>query len=183
VKDVEELADHLREETDDHNKAIEENLFEAAADPTERWVTPKPQDPVPHFNFAPLENARDRLAKSAHAYQAALDAAGPGAAALSPESRRQLDQVMLKAERALTGHGLPRRPWYVHQIYAPGFYTGYGVKTLPGVREAIEQRGWQEADQQVTVTAKAIETFAGEVDKATAILRSAAAQPAPRAAG
>jgi N-acetylated-alpha-linked acidic dipeptidase len=178
VKDVADLADHLREETDERNKAIEDKLFEAAADPQETWVTPRPKDPVPHFNFAPLENARDRLEKSAKAYQAALEKAGPGADALSPEARRQLDTVLLKAERALTGGGLPRRPWYVHQIYAPGFYTGYGVKTLPGVREAIEERKWSEVDEQVTATAKAIDAFAGGVDQATAILKAAPPHPA-----
>jgi N-acetylated-alpha-linked acidic dipeptidase len=174
VKEVEELADKLREETADHNRAIEENLFDAAADPTETWVTPKPRDPVPHLNFAPLENARDRLDKSARAYQAALDKAGAGAPALAPDARRRLDQLLLHSERALTGPGLPRRPWYVHQIYAPGFYTGYGVKTLPGVREAIEERKWRECEDQVAATAKALEAFAGEVDRATAILDGAA---------
>ena len=60
----------------------------------------------------------------------------------------------MKTERALTRkEGLPRRPWYRHQIYAPGFYTGYGVKTLPGVREALEQRQWKEAEEQVGVVA------------------------------
>jgi len=174
VKEVEELADKMREETEDHNRAIDDHLFEAAADPTETWVTPRRLDPVPHLNFAPLENARDRLAKSAHAYQAALDRAGPGAGGLGPEARRGLDLVLLRAERALTGPGLPRRPWYVHQIYAPGFYTGYGVKTLPGVREAIEERKWRELDDQVAATAKAIAAFAAEVDKATAMLDGAA---------
>jgi len=174
VKEVEELADKMREETEDHNRAVDDKLFEAAADPTETWVTPRRLDPVPHLNFAPLENARDRLAKSAHAYQAALDRAGPGAAGLGLEARRGLDLALLQAEHALTGPGLPRRPWYVHQIYAPGFYTGYGVKTLPGVREAIEERKWRELDEQVAATAKAIEAFAAEVDRATALLAGAA---------
>jgi N-acetylated-alpha-linked acidic dipeptidase len=170
VKEIGDLADHLREETADQNKAIEDKLFERASDPTETWITPRPKDEVPHFNFAPLENARDRLEASAHAFQAALDKAGPGADALSGETRRQLDQVMLRSERALMSDGLPRRPWYAHQIYAPGFYTGYGVKTLPGVREAIEQRNWKEVDDQVAVTARTLESFAAEVDKATALL-------------
>jgi N-acetylated-alpha-linked acidic dipeptidase len=178
VKQLAELADHLREETADRNRAIEEKLYEATADPTETWITPKPRDPVPHLNFAPLENARDRLDKSAHAYEAAIERAGPGAERLSPESRGRLDQILLKAERALAGPGLPRRPWFVHQIYAPGFYTGYDVKTLPGVREAIEQRSWNEADEQVAATAKVLDAFAAEVDKATALLATAAAGPA-----
>jgi N-acetylated-alpha-linked acidic dipeptidase len=73
----------------------------------------------------------------------------------------------MNVERALTRpEGLPRRPWYRHLIYAPGFYTGYGVKTLPGVREAIEERNWTEAAEQIEVAAKAIETYAAEIEKA-----------------
>jgi N-acetylated-alpha-linked acidic dipeptidase len=77
----------------------------------------------------------------------------------------------MKSERALTRpEGLPRRAWYVHQIYAPGFYTGYGVKTLPAVREALEQRNWKEATDKIPVVASTIEGFAAEIDKATAVL-------------
>ena len=88
-----------------------------------------------------------------------------------PRRRRGSTQVLMQSERALTrSEGLPRRPWFVHQIYAPGFYTGYGVKTLPAVREAIEQRHWQEAEQQIGLVAGTIEGFAKEIDKATALL-------------
>ena len=67
--------------------------------------------------------------------------------------------------------GLPRRPWFRHQVYAPGFYTGYGVKTLPGVREAVEQHNWREADEQMSVVARAITNAAAEIDRATALLQ------------
>ena len=66
--------------------------------------------------------------------------------------------------------GLPRRPWYRHTIYSPGYYTGYGVKTLPGIREAIEQRNWKEAQEQIEIVAKAISDYTREVDAATKIL-------------
>ncbi|MEJ7701720.1 MAG: transferrin receptor-like dimerization domain-containing protein [Pyrinomonadaceae bacterium] len=66
---------------------------------------------------------------------------------------------------------MPRRDWFKHQIYAPGFYTGYGVKTLPAVREAIEQRDWKEAGEQISIVAKTIENFAAEIDKATLLIR------------
>ena len=66
--------------------------------------------------------------------------------------------------------GLPRREWFKHQVYAPGFYTGYGVKTLPGIREAIEQRDWKEAGEQIVIVAKTIENFAAEIDKATRLV-------------
>jgi N-acetylated-alpha-linked acidic dipeptidase len=77
----------------------------------------------------------------------------------------------MKTERALgTKEGLPGRPWYRHQIYAPGFYTGYGVKTLPTVREAIEERQWKAVDGNIEVLARTIEGTAKEIDRATALL-------------
>ena len=79
--------------------------------------------------------------------------------------------VLLTAERALTrADGLPRRPWFRHQIYAPGFYTGYGVKTLPAVREAIEERDFTEAASQIPKVASAIEAYAAEIEKAASAL-------------
>jgi N-acetylated-alpha-linked acidic dipeptidase len=63
-------------------------------------------------------------------------------------------------QQLLSDNGLPRRPWYRHVIYAPGFYTGYGVKTLPGIREAVEQRNWREAQEQIGIAAKVLEKFA-----------------------
>jgi N-acetylated-alpha-linked acidic dipeptidase len=76
-------------------------------------------------------------------------------------------------ERSLTSpEGLPRRAWYQHLVYAPGFYTGYGVKTLPGIREAIEERNWTEVAQQIELAAKTIERFSSELDRGTALLGS-----------
>ena len=84
----------------------------------------------------------------------------------------ELDQILMKAERALTReHGLPRRPWYRHHIYAPGFYTGYGVKTLPGVREAIELRDWKEAERQITIAAEVLRSYSVEIARAVAVLQ------------
>ena len=78
----------------------------------------------------------------------------------------------MKAEQSLmSSQGLPRRPWFQHQIYAPGFYTGYGVKTLPGIREAIEQRNWKEAGEQINITSKTIENFAAEIDRAANLIK------------
>ena len=77
-------------------------------------------------------------------------------------------RTCIRSERVLTDRkGLPNRPWFEHLIYAPGFYTGYGVKTIPGVREAIEQKRWTEADEQIKRAASALER---EVD----LLRQAA---------
>jgi N-acetylated-alpha-linked acidic dipeptidase len=130
-------------------------------------VAPRRLDPVPYLNFAPLQNAVATLKKSAAAWEKAQGAAS----SLSAEDRKRLDAILMAVERSLTRkEGLPRRPWYTHHIYAPGFYTGYGVKTLPGVREAIEQRQWKEAEEQIGIAARVIETFAKEIDRATAVL-------------
>ena len=169
AREVAKLADDLREETDRTNRLIREGRYEAAADPKEAILAPKPKAPVPHLNFAPLNNAVARLKQSAQDYEPArrgLDLSGKGAA--------EIDVVLFRSERALAGDGLPRRPWFKHLIYAPGFYTGYGVKTLPGIREAIEERKWDEAGAQTDATARAIERYAVEIEKATALLKAAA---------
>jgi len=88
---------------------------------------------------------------------------------LSPERQVALNEILYKAERSLLQEkGLPRRPWYKHQIYAPGFYTGYGVKTLPGVREGIEQRNWPETQAYIDILAKTLENYTAEIRKALA---------------
>ena len=79
--------------------------------------------------------------------------------------------VLVHERAMLSAQGLPRRPWFKHQIYAPGFYTGYGVKTLPAVREAIEQRNWPEAEQQIKLVAETINQIAAAIDRATARLK------------
>jgi len=169
VDEVAKLADDMRQKTEEENHRIEDGTYHAVDDPTETWVVPAAKDPVPYLNFAPLKNAAAALDKSAAAYQKAWTAKG---GALSAEDQKRLDAVLLAAERAFTrSQGLPRRSWYVHQIYAPGFYTGYGVKTLPAVREAIEQRNWKEAEEQILLVAATIEGFAKEVDRATAVLK------------
>jgi N-acetylated-alpha-linked acidic dipeptidase len=82
-----------------------------------------------------------------------------------------LNEILFKVERSLINEkGLPRRSWYKHQIYAPGYYTGYGVKTLPGIREAIEQRNWKEAQENIEIVSKTIETYTQQVQQATSII-------------
>jgi N-acetylated-alpha-linked acidic dipeptidase len=164
AKEVVKLAKDLREETEKRNRLIAEGRFDAAADPQEPFVAPKPRDPVPPIEFAALQKAVERLKQSASGYE---KASGPGGTAA-------LDQVLYGTERALTrDEGLPRRPWYRHFVYAPGFYTGYGVKTLPGVREAIEEHKWDEAAAQIDATAKTIERYAQEIERAAELRKSA----------
>ncbi|HEV8580292.1 MAG TPA: transferrin receptor-like dimerization domain-containing protein [Thermoanaerobaculia bacterium] len=169
--EVMKLADNLRKEAEERNRRLDDKVFTAVDDPTQTWVAPKRLDAVPYLNFAPLQNAVATLKKSSAAYAKAYAAATAGGKMPAPDAQRRLDEILMKSERALTRkEGLPRRSWYVHQIYAPGFYTGYGVKTLPAVREALEQRQWQEATEQIPVVASIIEGFAKEIDRATAVV-------------
>ncbi|HEX5761397.1 MAG TPA: transferrin receptor-like dimerization domain-containing protein [Thermoanaerobaculia bacterium] len=171
VKEVGKLADDLREETAERNRRIENRTFELFDDPTQTWVVPKALPPVPHLNLAPLQNAAAALETAAGRWTKAREAQAASGKPLTPEQRTALDRILMASERALTREkGLPGRPWYRHQVYAPGQYTGYGVKTLPAVREAIELRRWPEAEEQAAVVAKVLEGFAREVDKARAIL-------------
>ncbi|MBA3693577.1 MAG: M28 family peptidase [Acidobacteria bacterium] len=165
VKEITTLADTMREETKQMNQMISDGTLKAAQDPKEIYVMPKPKADVPFLNFAPLQNALAKLQESAKNYQKASKNKPMSA-------QKSLDEILMKTERALANQkGLPRRDWFKHQIYAPGFYTGYGVKTLPAVREAIEQRDWKEAGEQISIVAKTIENFATEIDKATALIR------------
>ena len=171
VEEVEALAETLRKETEEHNRMLDLGAFALVAPPDETRVDPPRKDPVPHLNLAPLRNAVVRLQAAAKGYDRALREAGPSAPV---EARRAAGAILLKTERALTrSEGLPGRAWFKHYVYAPGFYTGYGVKTLPAVREAIEQRKWDRVDAGVAATAGVLEAFAGEVEEASAALTGA----------
>jgi N-acetylated-alpha-linked acidic dipeptidase len=169
ITEIGTQTDTLRTETEEQNRNITDGTLAASYNPTETNVLPKPKPPVPTFDFAPLKNALARVRESARNYAAALSAPGVADYALPPERLQALDALLIGTERAmLRSEGLPRRPWYRHQIYAPGFYTGYGVKTLPGVREAIEQRDWKEANAEITLVADTLTQLAAQIDRATA---------------
>ena len=146
--------------------------FELASDPTRPVGPPASEAEVPYLNFTPLDEAMARMKRSARAYDAALADATSGEAP-SAAQRSQLDTLLQGLEQALTSDdGLPGRPWYRHLIYAPGLYTGYGAKTMPGVREAIEQGHWDETLQYIGITARAIDSYCDRLDAATALLRN-----------
>jgi N-acetylated-alpha-linked acidic dipeptidase len=168
VEEVTTLAERMREDTRRHNQLVTENVFKLAADPAKTYVSPGALAPVPHLNFAPLQNALARLEQSTGVFDMALREHG----ATLPEQRREaLGEILRRLERAMTRtEGVPGRPWFKHYIYAPGYYAGYGVKTLPGVREAIEWRDWESASEQIEVTAAVLETVIAEIGRATAIL-------------
>ncbi|MDO7848842.1 transferrin receptor-like dimerization domain-containing protein [Hymenobacter sp. M29] len=171
--EVKQLAETMRTETDKQAKLLTENRYEAVADPTKTLLPPKAKEAVPYLNFAPLDNALLKLEQSAQAYAQARKANST----LPAGRQKELDQLLYQAEQLLLStEGLPRRPWYRHQIYAPGFYTGYGVKTLPGIREAVEERKWAEADEQIKRTAAAVERFSAQVSRAAAVAAPGPAQ-------
>jgi len=171
LEDLTKLSKNARSENEERNQLIRERAYEIAADPTKTYVPPKPEPPVPFLNFAPLQNAISKLQRSAHEYDRAASSL-PSDAPNASVREAALDQALMHVEQALTlPEGLPRRPWFRHQIYAPGFYTGYGVKTIPGVREAIEEKQWNEANQQIEVVARVIENYAAQVDRAAEIAR------------
>ncbi len=175
VKEVADLADARRKETEEQNLQVEEKLPWAVADPHKPFVAPKTEVAVPHFDFASLQNASDALTAAAGAYGRAYDAAfAPDAPRLSPERLKALNATLAGFERSLTSEaGLPGRPWYRHFIYAPGAYTGYGVKTLPAVREALEQKRWKDVNGAAASTAAVIEKAAEQVRTATKLLSAA----------
>ncbi len=163
VKEVVELADNMRQETKRQNKLISEGKYAAILDPTKRVKPPKIAEEVPYINFAPLQNSLNHLLAEAPATMMVLDKLM--VKKFSIDKTAKLNKLIYQAEQMLTAKGLPRRPWYVHQIYAPGFYTGYGVKTLPGVREALEQRNWQEVAEQINVTASILDNYIAQLSK------------------
>lgn len=147
----------MQDEITERNKEIAEGAFTAASDPKDPSVPPKVEAIPPHINFAPLENAVDVLARSAELYDKASKKFSQASKSLPTETLKGLNAKLIQSERLLTSpDGLPGRPWFKHLIYAPGFYTGYGVKTIPGVRESIEQKRWKEAESETVRVASAL---------------------------
>lgn len=167
---VEKLADDKRVETERHNRMVTSGAFDLAADPRLTYVAPGEEVPVPYLNFAPIQNAVSRLEASASKYDRLLDSA-MGQGGLDGAQLRRLNGILQGMEqRLLRAEGLPRRPWFRHQIYAPGFWTGYGVKTLPGVREGIEERAWDEVRLFVDEVAAAVNRLSDGLDQAAEVL-------------
>jgi len=168
TKDLEKLLTTKQDEIRERNQELEEGVFKATFDPRRPTVAPAKEEVPPHLNFAPMQNAAEALAHSAEHYRKALSGRQeeldqPGVA----EIVRKLNQQLIDSERKLTNvEGLPRRSWYKHLLYAPGVYTGYEVKTVPGVREGIEQKRYAEADQEIVRVAKVLQDEAALVESA-----------------
>jgi N-acetylated-alpha-linked acidic dipeptidase len=144
-------VDQMRETTKIENELVKNKVYVYAADPTDKLKTQEATIEVPHIDFSPLLNALNHFEKAVvHAELAKK----------TTDTKKQTEiniKLYTAEQQLLTDAGLPRRPWYKHSLYAPGFYTGYGVKTVPGVREAIEQKNWTEATEQIGAVAKAID--------------------------
>ncbi|HLY61520.1 MAG TPA: M28 family metallopeptidase [Terriglobia bacterium] len=175
VVELQTLLKDKQEEAREQNREIEEGAFMATSDPKNPVAAPKPEEVPPYLNFAPLENGLDEISRAANHYKKALgrirDEGKPG---LDASSLQAVNEELIRTERALTTpEGLPLRPWYKHEIYAPGYYTGYGVKTIPAVREAIEQKQWKDADRGINVVGKVFQAEARVIESAAADLEKA----------
>jgi len=156
TSELQSLIASLRETTSINNEILKKKYLIIASDTSRPFFPPAAKQEVPFIDFSPLENA-----------VASLDGAADHINELSVKkelTRTQADslnQLLYHAEQELLlEQGLPLRPWYKHVLYAPGYYTGYSVKTLPGIREAIEQRNFQQAEIEIKRSARSIEKLA-----------------------
>jgi N-acetylated-alpha-linked acidic dipeptidase len=175
VKELKTLTQKTRDEIAERNREIEEGLFTATNDPRQPLVAPAVEGIPPYLNFAPLENAVDAVTRSAAEYRKAFEKANAnGGAALTSASLAQVNRLLIESERKLTTpDGLPNRGWFKHQLYAPGFYTGYAAKTMPVVRESVEQKQWKQADNGILVVARVLQDEAELISSAAAKLAAA----------
>ncbi|HSM86640.1 MAG TPA: transferrin receptor-like dimerization domain-containing protein, partial [Candidatus Limnocylindrales bacterium] len=163
--ELKKLLKDRQEEARDRNQNLDEGAFNAASDPRRPRVAPPREEVPPFINFAPLDNAEAALDRGAERYAKAVKALPSGSA--DSARLQSLNRKLIQSERELSSpEGLPRRPWYQNLIYAPGYYTGYGAKTLPGVREAIEEKRYQEAEKEIALVAKALQDYAAAVNAA-----------------
>jgi N-acetylated-alpha-linked acidic dipeptidase len=172
VKELQKLLKSEQDEAKERNLELDEGVFSAVSDPHKPMQPPPRLDAPPAINFAPLENAVEALAGAAHRYDtAAKKFNAPGAMGISDTVIGTLNSRIFQSERLLlSDKGLPGRPWFKHQIYAPGAYTGYAVKTIPAVREALEQRHWAQAEEAAKAVGEILNNEAVLVDQLAAEL-------------
>ncbi|WP_318308520.1 transferrin receptor-like dimerization domain-containing protein [Flagellimonas crocea] len=164
--EVMKTLEDMRAEVEKHNKLVASDAYQLTMDPKKPVAPAKMKEEVPYLDFSPIQNVVAELEKSIETFSKA------DVLALSSAKKAQLNEKLMGLEQVLLqDKGLPRRDWFKHQIYAPGFYTGYGVKTLPGVREAIEQKEWKEAQEQIGVLATTLKAFDAQVQKLNSIVQ------------
>ncbi len=172
VKDLQKLLKRRQDEIRDRNRNLADGVYAAIEDPRRPRVAPKQEPMPPALDFAPLESAAATLFESARAYQSALASAQTRLAGHTA-ALAAINGKLLRAEQQfIDPAGLPHRDWYRHLLYAPGFYTGYGVKTIPAVRESIEQGEYDAAGREITRVANAIKREAAWLDAIAADLKS-----------
>ena len=173
LEELKAFAQKSQDDIRERNREIEEGVFQATNDPKRPLVPPSVEAVPPHLNFAPLENAVDALNRSAAEYHKAVEQVNAKGGAGST-SFAEVNKLLMESERKLTNtEGLPNRAWFKHQLYAPGFYTGYAVKTVPAVREAIELKQWKQADAAIVVVAGVLEEEAALISSAARKLAGA----------
>lgn len=173
VSELKKLDKTEHDQIEWQNKEIQDGIFAATSDPTKKFVPPDVEEVPQPLDFSALDSAVKNLKQSAEHYQSAFDKAQQGSSA-SGASFQAVDQDLIATERDLLSEaGLPGRPWYKHQLYAPGIYTGYGVKTIPAVREAIEQKNWSQATEQIGIVAGVLQKEADSINAAASALESA----------
>ncbi|HXE78622.1 MAG TPA: transferrin receptor-like dimerization domain-containing protein [Rhodanobacter sp.] len=171
VADLHRLVDHTRTATTRQHRLLDARAYVLDSDPTRPVAAPARDTDVPAVDLEPLDQAASQLKQSVQAYQAAYAKFAAAGVRLPTAQQRRLNQLMGSMEQALTDPaGLPGRPWFKHMIYAPGMLTGYGVKTMPGVREAIEGKRWSEADHYAVVTARVLDRYRAQLDELTKLL-------------
>ncbi|HET6913849.1 MAG TPA: transferrin receptor-like dimerization domain-containing protein [Rhodanobacteraceae bacterium] len=172
VGELHKLVDDTRKATETQHKLLAMHAYELDSDPTRPVAPPERDSDVPNIDLAPLDQASKALKQSAQAYEAAYNARAANGLQIPAEQLRKINTLMASMEHSLTDpDGLPGREWFKHMIYAPGLLTGYGVKTVPGVREALEARRWDEANKYAAVTAKVLDGYRAQLDKLTAMLQ------------
>jgi N-acetylated-alpha-linked acidic dipeptidase len=168
MAELKSMIDQMRVDTDIENKLIKDKIYDLAKDPTLGFATPKAKETVPFLDFSKIDNALVNVKASAEALKSGLLSAEK----LDPSKLATLNKILFQSEQQLLfSKGLPRRPWYKHMIYAPGFYTGYGVKTIPAVREGIEERNWKEAQDYIEIVASTLLQFSGYLQKGVETLK------------
>ena len=171
IESNKKLAKTVAEKTKRRNRLLNEKAFTISANPKKTYLPPKRLDDVPEFDFTPLDAAHQRLKTSAMNYEKALSSMKKGS--MSAEIKIQVNRLLKDVEQAMTREeGLPRRNWFKNMIYAPGYYTGYGVKTLPGIREGLEERKWDETHLFIGEVTRALDRASAKINAATEILKA-----------
>jgi len=171
LTDLHKKVETARKDTVQQHQLLDANAYALVSDPTRPIGPPVRDSDVPAIDLSPLDAAVKHLKQSTKAFDDACAARAATGFRATPAQQREIDVAMARMEQGLTApDGLPGRGWYKHMIYAPGLLTGYDVKTVPGVREAIEQRRWDEANRYAIVTARVLDGYRAQLDRLTTLM-------------